>query len=111
MRLRNVKNAKEIVKNNRYVINDPVDLKGKIKEIFNNKNPLHLEIGMGKGNFIIDMALKHPDINFIGIERYESVLTRALEKVEDKDIPNLRFMCIDAITLADIFDKEMGIID
>ena len=107
MRLRNVKNAKEIVSNNKYVINDPVNNIGKI---FDNNNPIHLEIGMGKGNFIIDMAIKHPDINFIGVERYESVLVRALEKLEDKEIPNLRFMCIDAIKLGDIFDHEISCI-
>lgn len=107
MRLRNVKNAREIVVNNKYVINNPSENKEKI---FDNNNPIHLEIGMGKGNFIIDMALKHPDINFIGVERYESVLVRALEKLEDKEIPNLRFMCIDAITLGDIFDHEISCI-
>ena len=113
MRLRNVKNAKEIVESNEYVIKNPWKLKGKYMlsdKAFPKNQPIHLEIGMGKGNFIIDMALKHPDINFIGIERYESVLVRALEKLNDKDIPNLRFMCIDAITLDDIFDSEIDCI-
>jgi len=110
MRLRNVKNAKEIVENNEYVIKNPEEYKGKYSKFFNNKNPIHLEIGMGKGNFILDMALKNPDINFIGIERYESVLVRALEKVADKEIPNLKFMCIDAINLGEIFDHEIDCI-
>ena len=110
MRLRNVKNAKELVSSNRYVINNPEEFKGKYKKVFSNSNPIHLEIGMGKGNFIIDMAIKHPDINFIGIERYESVLVRALEKVNDKEIPNLRFICMDAIRLEDVFAKEIDCI-
>ncbi len=110
MRLRNVKNAKELVSSNRYVINNPEDYKGKYKKVFNNNNPIHLEIGMGKGNFIIDMAIKHPDINFIGLERYESVLVRALEKVNDQEIPNLRFICMDAIRLEEVFSKEIDCI-
>ena len=110
MRLRNVPNAREIVYSNDYVIKEPQLYKGKYKEIFNNDNPIHIEIGMGKGNFIIDMALKNPNINFIGIERYESVLIRALEKLEDKEISNLKFMCMDAINLGEVFNKEIDCI-
>ena len=110
MRLRNVKNAKELVNNNKYVITDPEKYRGKYNKLFNNKKPIHLEIGMGKGNFIIDMALKYPDINFIGIERYESVLVRALEKLEDKEIPNLKFICMDAIKVGEVFDHEVDCI-
>lgn len=108
MRLRNVKNAKEIVNNSPYVINNPEEYKGKYKsEIFKNDNPIHLEIGMGKGNFIIDKAIKNPNINFIGVERYESVLCRALEKLEKQNIPNVRIICIDALLLDKVFDKEI----
>ena len=108
MRLRNVKNAKEIVNNSSYVITNPQEYKGKYKkEIFKNDNPIHLEIGMGKGNFIIDKALKNPDVNFIGVERYESVLCRALEKLEKQDIKNVRIICIDAIELGNVFEKEI----
>lgn len=110
MRLRNVPNAKELVYNNDYVIKEPQLYKGKYNKLFNNSNPLHIEIGMGKGNFIIDMALKNPDINFIGIERYESVMCRALEKLEGKEIPNLKLMCCDALILGDIFDHEIDTI-
>ena len=110
MRLRNVKNAKELVNSNKYVITEPELYKGKYNKLFSNNQPLHIEIGMGKGNFIIDMALKHPDINFIGIERYESVLVRALEKLNDKDIPNLKFICMDAIKIGDVFDHEVDCI-
>lgn len=108
MRLRNVKNAKEIVENSRFVINHPQEYKGKFhKEIFKNDHPIELEIGMGKGNFIIDKARKNPDINFIGVERYESVLCRAIEKLENADLPNVRILCIDALELGDVFDHEI----
>ena len=111
MRLRNVKNAREIVDNSSFVVHNPEEYKGKYnKEVFNNENPIHLEIGMGKGNFIIDKAIKNPNINFIGVERYESVLCRALEKLEDKQLPNVKIICVDAINLGDIFDKEIDTI-
>lgn len=111
MRLRNVKNAREIVDNSSFVVHNPEEYKGKYnKEVFNNDNPIHLEIGMGKGNFIIDKAIKNPNINFIGVERYESVLCRALEKLEDKQLPNVKIICVDAINLGDIFDKEIDTI-
>lgn len=108
MRLRNVKNAREIVDNSSYVIHNPQEYRGSYaKKIFNNSNPIHLEIGMGKGNFIIDKAKKNPNINFIGVERYESVMCRALEKLDNVSLPNLRFICIDAAKLGDIFCKEI----
>ncbi len=111
MRLRNVKNAKEIVGNSSYVVKNPFEYKGKYNElVFNNSNPIHLEIGMGKGNFIIDKAIKNPDINFIGVELYESVMCRALEKLESKDLPNLRLICIDAKGLDNVFYKEIDTI-
>jgi tRNA (guanine-N7-)-methyltransferase len=107
MRLRNVKNAREIVDNSSFVVHNPEEYKGKYnKEVFNNENPIHLEIGMGKGNFIIDKAIKNPNINFIGVERYESVLCRALEKLEDKKLPNVIkaiFLSTDLLTLSGIF--------
>lgn len=111
MRLRNVKKAREIVDNSEFVVHNPQEFKGKYNsEVFKNDNPIHLEIGMGKGNFIIDKAIKNPDINFIGVERYESVLCRALEKLEVKQLPNVKIICIDAINLADVFDKEIDTI-
>ena len=78
MRLRNVKNAKEIVANSSYVIHKPKDFKGNYNEVFGNDNPIHVEIGMGKGNFIIDMAKKNPNINFIGVEKYDSIATTSI---------------------------------
>ena len=96
MRLRNVKNAKEIVENHELVVKT---------NPFDNTKPLHIEIGTGKGDFIIGMAKLHPDINFIGIEKYESVLIRALEKCED--LPNLRFMCFDALKINEVFNNNV----
>lgn len=110
MRLRNVKNAASIVNNNRYVINDPKEYKGHFKELFQNDNEIHVEIGMGKGDFIIGCALKYPDINFIGIEMYESVMVRAVQKLEDLDIPNLRLIRMDAALLSLVFEHEISTI-
>ena len=111
MRLRNVKNAKEIVGNSDYVVHEPQKYIGKFNsDIFKNNNPIHLEIGMGKGNFIIDKAIKNPNINFIGVEMYESVMCRALEKLKDLDLPNLKLICMDAMGLEYVFDKEVSVI-
>ena len=107
MRLRNVRNAKEIVDNSDYVVHNPFEYKGKYKELFGNENPIHLEVGMGKGDFIINMALKYPEINFIGLEKYESIVCRAIQKLENKDIKNLKLIVIDALELGNIFDKEI----
>jgi len=107
MRLRNVKNAVSIVNNSKYVITNPEDYKGQFQKIFNNENPIHLEIGMGKGDFIINMALTYPNINFIGMEKYESVMVRAIEKLESVELPNLKLIRYDATTIDKVFDKEI----
>lgn len=107
MRLRNVKNAKQILENCEYVIKNPKELKGNFKSLFGNDNEIHIEIGMGKGQFIYEMARLYPDINFIGIEKYESVLVRAVEKVNAEPLPNLRLICTDAMNLQDLFDHEI----
>lgn len=101
MRLRNIKNAKDIVDNHPLVISKLT------KETFNNPNPIHLEIGMGKGDFIIEMARKYPDINFVGMEKYESVMVRAVQKVEEMP-NNLRFMRLDAKYLATYIDVKIA---
>lgn len=104
MRLRNIPGADEAVSNSKYCIDNPTNLKGHYKDqLFLNNNPLHVEIGMGKGQFLTTLAKENPDINYIGIERYTSVLLRAIQKVEDEDIPNLRFICFDAADILDIF--------
>lgn len=80
--------------------------KGRWHLIFGNENPIHIEIGMGKGQFIMKLAKEHPDINYIGIERYSSVLLRALQKMEIEPLPNIRFLCMDASIITEVFDKE-----
>lgn len=108
MRLRNIPGADEVLKNSSYVIQKPEQHKGKYFEIFENDHPIHIEIGMGKGRFITEMAMLHPDINYIGIEMYSSVLLRAVQKMdrlaeESKAPQNLRFFCVDARKLGEIF--------
>ncbi|MCR5154266.1 MAG: tRNA (guanosine(46)-N7)-methyltransferase TrmB, partial [Lachnospiraceae bacterium] len=105
MRLRKVKGAAEAVKSHPFVISDGTSCKGKWSEVFNNNNPIHVEIGMGKGKFITTLATLNKDINYIGIEQYDSVLVRALEKVDamEEKPSNLLFMCVDAKTLTELF--------
>ena len=107
MRLRHIKDADISIKESKYYIDDPLSYKGSFKTIFKNNNPIHLEIGMGKGNFIIEMAKRFPDINFIGLEKFDSVLVKAVEKLKDTDIPNLRLMWYDAATIDEVFDHEI----
>lgn len=109
MRIRNIKNANEIVDNCDVVIKEPYMKKGNWQEEFGNANDIYLEIGMGKGDFIIDMAIKHPEYNFVGIEKYTSVMARAIKKIP-KDLRNVRLINVDALDIGDIFNKEiMGI--
>ena len=110
MRLRRVKNALETVENSKYIVLKPEDHKGEFKKVFGNNNPIHLEIGMGKGDFIIQNAINHPEINYIGLEKYESVQMRAVQKLNELDIPNLRLIHMDAENLKDVFDKEIDTI-
>lgn len=106
MRLRNIPGAEEAILNSSYVIQKPQSYKGKFKDLFGNQKPIHIEIGMGKGKFLVEMAKLHPDINYIGIERYSSVLFRALQKIDvmEEKPDNLKFMCIDAKQITDVFD-------
>lgn len=108
MRLRNVKGAKEIIESSNYVVLDYKKYIGNYNKLFKNNNPIYVEIGMGKGKFIIDNAIKYPNINFIGIEKYDSVVVRAIQKLEDKDIPNLKIIRMDALEITDVFDKEVS---
>lgn len=107
LRLKNVKNAKEIINKSRYIISNPHTYKGKWNEFFKNDNKINIEIGMGKGDFIIEMAKRNPNINYIGIEMYDSVIVRALEKLENQDIPNLILIRMDANSVNDVFEKEI----
>ncbi len=110
MRLRKVSGASGLIEQSSYIIVEPLKYKGKYKDLFANDNPLHLEIGCGKGNFLIAMALTFPKINFIGIEKYDSVLLRAIEKLRDLTIPNLYFINCDASLIDIFFTKEISLI-
>lgn len=110
MRLRNVKGANDIIINGKYFINNPMEYKEKWKKLFKNDNPIRIEIGMGKGKFIKDMALANPNINFIGIEKYDSVIVRAIEKTNELDIDNLFIIRLDARFIAEVFDREIELI-
>ena len=110
MRLKHVKGAKEIIESSDYIIKNPEEYKGKYNQLFKNKNDIHLEIGMGKGDFIINMAKNNPNINFIGIEMFDSVIVRAVQKLEEITLPNLKLIRFDATNILDIFDKEINTI-
>ena len=106
MRLRNIPGADEAIADSPHCIQEPMAEKGRWHLIFGNENPIHIEIGMGKGQFIMKLAKEHPDINYIGIERYSSVLLCALQKMEIEPLPNIRFLCMDASIITEVFDKE-----
>ncbi|MCC2820823.1 tRNA (guanosine(46)-N7)-methyltransferase TrmB [Enterocloster sp. OA13] len=103
MRLRHIRGAEESIASSPYVIQEPETRRGNWNQVFCNSNPIEIEVGMGKGRFIMELAQTHPDINYIGIERYSSVLLRGLEKRSQLELDNIYFMCIDAKTLPDIF--------
>lgn len=109
MRLRNVKNKQQIMDNSSYLVPNPKDFCGKWKKVFQNNYPIHVEIGTGKGNFIIEKALQNPNINFIGIERYDSVIARCLEKIPD-DLPNLKMIRMNALEIEEVFQHEIDTI-
>lgn len=96
MRLRNIPGARDIIAESPWIVQDPEEKKGCWKEVFGNDKPIHLEIGTGKGRFILQLALENPDINYIGLEKYSSVLIRALEKQDEALLPNLFFIRGDA---------------
>lgn len=106
MRLRNVRGAREAIDENPYVIKEAAKYKGRWKEIFGNENPVHIEVGMGKGKFITTLAQQNPDINYIGIEKFSSVLIRALEKQNELQLPNLYFLREDAAEITEFFEKS-----
>ncbi len=106
MRLRNIAGSREVIAENPYVIQNPKERKGTWSDLFENKNPIHLEIGMGKGRFLMTLAEQNPDINYIGIEKYSSVLLRALQKMEITPLPNIRFIRMDAEEITEVFEKE-----
>lgn len=103
MRLRNVPGSRDMIAESRFTIKNETEYKGKWSRVFGNENPVHIEIGMGKGQFIMTLAEENPDINYVGIEKYSSVLVRAIEKQEEKDLPNLFFIRMDAENISDVF--------
>ncbi len=107
MRLRNITGSREVIAANEFVIHDPENHKGSWhKDIFKNIQPIHIEIGMGKGQFITELATANPRINYIGIEKYSSVLLRAIQKLEECSLPNLVFIRMDAEYITDVFDED-----
>jgi tRNA (guanine-N7-)-methyltransferase len=107
MRLRKIKNASEVIsQNSDLVLVNPLDNKGKWKEFFKNDNPIYVEIGMGKGKFILAHAKANPNINYIGIEKEQSVIIRAVEKQMEERLPNLILVHFDATNITDIFSEK-----
>ncbi len=105
MRLRNITGADEVIENSPYTIKSPTKQKGNWQSVFKQKAQLHIEIGMGKGRFLMEMAATNPNINYIGIEKYSSVLLRAVQKLEEQPLDNLRFVLLDAAKVEDVFEQ------
>ena len=103
MRLRNIPRAESVLEACKEVVKNPESLCGHWNQEFQNERPLHIEIGMGKGQFLLTLAAENPQINYVGIERYSSVLLRGLQKRSEMDLENIYFMCIDAKDMAEIF--------
>jgi len=110
MRLRNIKNADEIIKSSKHIVLEPTKYKGLWHNLFNNNNLIYTEIGMGRGKFIVENAMKYPNINFIGIEKFSSVMARAIQRMGDIDLPNLKLICLDALNITEVFDHEIDLI-
>ena len=108
MRLKKVKDAKEIVQSSPYFVAESTDLKHNWQNLFANGNPISIEIGMGKGKFIIEMAKKHPECNFIGLEKYDSVMVKAVKVLSNMEfLPNLKLFLLDAKKINDYFESEI----
>ena len=107
MRLRNITGSREMIAASPYVVQEAVqpDCPGTWKKIFGNDHPIHIEIGMGKGKFIHTMAKTHPEINYVGIEKYSSVLLRAIQKMEQEELANLKFLRMDAEDILTVFGQ------
>ena len=108
MRLKHIKNADVIISKSKYVINDPAEYKNKWNTVFNNDNKIEIEIGTGKGKFIIAKALENQNINYIGIEKYDSPLVSAVKKLEELELNNLRLICFDALNIEGVFGHEIS---
>lgn len=105
-----IKNADQIIRKSDYLVINPEKYKNRWSDVFGNKNPICIEIGMGRGDFIIDMAKTIPNMNFIGIEINESQMVNAVNNLQNKKIPNLKLICMDATYLDKVFGKEINTI-
>ena len=105
MRLRHIKGAEDSIGTSPYVVQEPKNQKGQWAKLFGNNNPIEIEVGMGKGKFIMELAQAHPEINYIGIERYPSVLLRGLQKRAELELSNIWFLCVDAKELSEVFEQ------
>lgn len=105
MRLRNISGSREVIGESRFVVQEPEAQRGKWQEVFGNQNPVRAEIGMGKGRFLMTLARQNPEINYIGIEKYSSVLLRAIQKMEEAPLSNVRFIRMDAEDLTEVFGE------
>ncbi len=110
MRLKNIKGAKDIIVKGKYYIENPFEYKGKWHELFGNNNEIHLEIGMGKGKFLIEKAMLNPNVNYVGIEKYDSVIVRAIQKSNELELNNLKIVRLDARFISYVFDKEIDVL-
>lgn len=109
MRIRNIKDKKDILNSSSYIVGDPLSYKNRWNDLFGNDNPICLEIGSGKGSFIYELALKNPNINYIGIERIDTVLALAVKNIEEKDkISNLKLINYDASLIDDLFNRDIS---
>jgi len=106
MRLRNIAGSRDVIAESEWVIQEPCSQKGKWTEVFGNDHSIRIEIGMGKGKFLHELAKENPEINYIGIEKYSSVLLRAIQKMETDPLPNLRFIRMDAEEISEVFAEE-----
>ncbi|MBR4618297.1 MAG: tRNA (guanosine(46)-N7)-methyltransferase TrmB [Bacilli bacterium] len=109
MRLRNIKNKEEIIDNSSYIVKDYKKYRGKWREVFGNNNPIYIEIGMGMGKFIVENAINNPNINFIGIEKQDNVLARALPNIP-VGILNLRVLRLNALEIDEVFNHDINLI-
>lgn len=107
MRLRNITGSREVIAESPFVVREEVleQCPGTWHVIFGNSHPVHIEVGMGKGRFIYDMAKSHPDVNYVGIEKYSSVLLRAIQKMKEEELPNLKFIRMDAEDIHKVFGR------
>ncbi len=103
MRLRNIAGSREVIKESPFVVQDAETKKGMWNHVFGNDHPIQAEIGMGKGRFLMELAARNPQINYIGIEKYSSVLLRAIQKMEELNLPNVRFIRMDAEDITEFF--------